>query len=516
MFGFRGLWAYFTKGAVGLARQSRHVDHSHSRPSWLSRGFARARARPTPLKESMLKRYFTEGDPPVLTRRRFIAAAVVGTAAALGTSFMTGGRLFSTNTQDHAIEEEKMQEGLERGLTRVKGFEDAEMDFQLIRQLGSSRYGGASVGECLALARRIADGDPASWVAAFAAAAARQEKDAHQRASRGHGVSAREQLLLASNSYRAAEYYTSVADPKHATYGLKSRECFLEAMRLADHSFEVVSLAYGATPLPAYYFRPAKTSGRGKTLMIISGYDGTLEETYLAYGLPALERGYNLLLFAGPGQMDTLRLHPKLAFVPEFERVGSAALDYLHGRPETDRDRIALMGISFGGYFATRIAAHEPRVRALIPNSPIVNLHDYMASFVGFDPGQMPDSEDFRPQDVDQIPDEVLPAQGRLMARNLMLRFGQESFKQTYVRLQDFRVDDADLARIACPTLALAGSGEGKEPKAQFDRFVKRVSGPGASHVFTEQEGADGHCQSGNLAFSAAVSMDWLDEVFAG
>ncbi|MNX17109.1 Esterase FrsA [compost metagenome] len=463
----------------------------------------------------MLKRYFTEGDPAVLTRRRFIAAAMAGTAA-LGASFMMLGRPFTTQTPTRSTEEDAMQEGLERGLTRVKGFDDAEMDFQLIRQLGSARYGGASVGECLALAQQIRSGDPASWVAAFAAAAARTEADARQRASRDHRVSARDQLLVASNSYRAAEYYTSVADPQHVAHGLKSRECFLEAMKLQDHVFEVVSLPYGNTPLPAYYMRPEKASGRGKTLMIVSGYDGTLEETYLAYGKPALERGYNLLLFAGPGQMDTLRLHPGLTFIPEYERVGALALDHLLARPETDPARIALMGISFGGYFATRMAAHDSRIRALIPNSPIVNLHDYMASFVGFDPAEMPDADDFRPQDVDRIPDEVAPPQVREMSRNLMLRFGQESFKQTYRRLRDFRVDDADLERITCPTLALVGSGEGKEPKAQFDRFLKHVSGPSTSHVFDAVEGADGHCQSGNLAYSAAVSMDWLDERFRG
>jgi pimeloyl-ACP methyl ester carboxylesterase len=135
------------------------------------------------------------------------------------------------------------------------------------------------------------------------------------------------------------------------------------------------------------------------------------------------------------------------------------------------------MGISFGGYFATRIAAHEPRIRALIANSPIVDLHAYMASFIGFDPAAMPESED--------------------------------------VRLRDFRVGDEDLKRIACPVLGLAGSGEGREPLAQLDRFRRSVSGVAATHVFTEEEGADGHCQSGNLAYSAAVSMDWLDEVFA-
>ncbi|MBX6746368.1 MAG: alpha/beta hydrolase [Acetobacteraceae bacterium] len=410
-----------------------------------------------------------------------------------------------------------MTDGQERGRTRVAGFADAEMDFQLMRQLGSARYGGASVGECLALAQRIEDGAPASWVTAFAAAAERQERDARARAGRGHRISARDQFLVACNSYRAAEYYTCVADPWHAEYGRKSRDCFLAAMQLQDHECEVVSLPFGDTPLPAYYMRPAPgtAGGRGGTLMIISGYDGTLEETYLAYGRPALERGYNLFLFTGPGQMDTLRFHLGLSFIPEYERVAVPAVEYALSRPETDARRIALMGISLGGYFATRMAAHEPRIRALIANSPIVDLHAYLASFVGFDPASMPESEDFGLDEIDHLPPEVVSLQQREMARNMMLRFGQDSFRRTYIRLQDFRVGDADLKRIGCPVLGLVGSGEGREPLAQLERFCRGVSGPASSHIFTEEEGADGHCQSGNLAYSAAVSMDWLDEAFA-
>ena len=411
--------------------------------------------------------------------------------------------------------QDKPASKLERGSTRVAGFADAEMDFQLMRQLGTARYGGASVGECFALARHIQSGVPASWVAAFSAAAARQEADARERARRGHAVSAREQYLVACNSYRAAEYYSGVQSPEHARLGLKSRECFLAALRGHGAGVEEVSLPWGATPLPAYYVRSGATRGRaGKTLMIISGYDGTLEETWLSYGRAALERGYHLMLFAGPGQMDTLRFHPRMAFVPEYEQIGRLALDHVLKRPETDPRRVALMGISFGGYFATRIAAHEPRVRALIANSPIVDLHAYMISFVGFDPSAMPDDKDVRLADIDQIPDAAIPPQTREMMRSLMVRMGQDSFKHTYQRLREFRVDDDGLRRIRCPALALVGTGEGAEPLAQAERFLHAVGGPVTRHVFTAEEGADGHCQTGNLAYSAAVSMDWLDELF--
>ncbi len=408
-----------------------------------------------------------------------------------------------------------MASSLERGRTRVVGFADAEMEFQLIRQMGAARYGGAAVGECLALAQRIESGMPASWVSAFADAAVRQEADAQRRAARGHAVSAHDQYLVASNSYRAAEYYCGIADPRHAQFGLRSRACLLAAMQLQGHPFEALTLVLDGTPLPAYRVRPASAGDAPcKTLMIVSGYDGTLEETYLAYGRAALERGYQLLLFAGPGQMDTMRWHPHLAFIPETERVAALALDYLLARPDTDAARLALMGISFGGYFATRMAAHEPRIRALIANSPIVDLHAYMVSFVGFDPAQLPDAEDFRLADIDHIPDSVAPPQTREMMRNLILRFGQDSFKRTYQRLRDFCVDGEGLARIRCPALGLVGSGEGAEPLAQHARFLRQVAGA-EGHVFGREEGAEGHCQSGNLAFSAAVALDWLDEALA-
>ena len=77
-------------------------------------------------------------------------------------------------------------------------------------------------------------------------------------------------------------------------------------------------------------------------------------------------------------------------------------------------------------------------------------------------------------------------------------------------------MDDDRLRNIRCPSLALVGTGEGAEPLAQCEHFMRTVGGPAWRHVFTAEEGADGHCQTGNLAYSAAVSMDWLDELFGG
>ncbi|HUH40356.1 MAG TPA: prolyl oligopeptidase family serine peptidase [Castellaniella sp.] len=402
-----------------------------------------------------------------------------------------------------------MAQALERGSTRVQGFQNPEMDHQLMRQLGSIRYGGASVGECLALAARIRDADPASWVQAFADAGRWQSSDAAMRARNGFAISARDQYLVACNSYRAAEYYCAVDDARHQEYGQASRQAFLWAMQWDDARCTELWFSQNGLRLPAYHIRGARSVG-DRMLMIVSGFDGTLEESYLTYGVPALQRGYDLLLFTGPGQMDTWRFNQDSPFAPDFEVVGRQAVDYALAQPGMDPRHLALMGISFGGYFATRIAAYEPRIRALIANSPIVDLHAYMTSFIGLDPATLPASDDFGIQDLPNIPDSVMNAQTREMSRNLMLRFGRPSFVQTYQRIADFRLDAAQLAGIRCPSLALVGEGEGAEPKRQWQLFQDSVGGPSAQWLFTAQEGADAHCQVGNLAYSAAVTMDWL------
>lgn len=401
-----------------------------------------------------------------------------------------------------------------RSGTRVKGFEDAEMDFQLIRQLGATPYGGAAIGECLALVGAIGDGDPASWVEAFKTLARRLQDDARRRAARGHGVSARDQFFRACNAWRAAEYYTLAGAPEHRELGLNSRACFLDAMKNAGHAFEELMIPCGDIRLPAYFMKPAGPEARRKTLLIVSGFDGTTEEEYFMRAVPALQRGYNTLLFAGHGQMDTLRFYPDTHFIPDFERAVSPVLDECLSRPDVDPERVALCGISFGGYFAARAAAHEPRVRALIANSPIVDLCAYMSAFFPFDPCAVPDSEDFSAEDLADIPDAVFPPQEKRLVGNIILRFGKRRFRETFLYMREFVVGDA-IRDIVCPCLAMVGEGEGAEPKRQYDLFLKSVSGPVEKACFTAADGADSHCQAGNVSFGAAVMLDWLDETFA-
>lgn len=398
---------------------------------------------------------------------------------------------------------------ISRGAIRVKGFHDAEMDFQLIRQLGASTYRASSVGECLTIAHQIPDGSPEDWVKEFERLAEWQKKDGMERLVKNHIISGREQLFKASNSYRAAEYFSPCSSEHHRRLGLNSADCFCTAISNMDLHFENHSIPYKGINLPAYFISPDNDGVKRHTLMIVSGFDGTLEEEFLMRGLAAVERGYNVIHFAGPGQMDVFRKYPTTFFEPDYEHVVKRVIDYFESRHEINRNTLALMGISFGGYFATRAASHEPRIKALIANSPILDLHAYMCSFVTMDPCKMPDSDDFGIDDLQSIPNEVMPPQLKAQSEQLIRRFGQKTFKQTFDYLKQFTVGDS-LTQLSIPCLALLGKSEGNEPERQFKEFCALTEA--AQHVFSDFEGAGGHCQVGNISYANAVVYDWLDD----
>lgn len=399
---------------------------------------------------------------------------------------------------------------LSRGDIRIKGFSDVEMEFQLIRQMGASVSRAASIGECLTIANKLQSSSPKQWVNEFEALGEWQKKDGLARMVKGHVISGREQLFRACSSYRAAEYYSPCSSEHHRILGLNSADCFCSALSSMDLHFENHSVSYKNINLPVYFVSPANDGEKRKTLLIVSGFDGTLEEEFLLRGLAAVERGYNVIHFAGPGQMDVFRNHPGTYFEPDFENVVRKIINHFEFRHEIDKHHLSLMGISIGGYFAIRGACHEHRIKALIANSPILNLYSYLCSFASVAPEQIPDSEDFEVNDIASMPDDVLSEQMKIQAEQLITRFGQQTFKRTFDYIKQFQIDDS-IQQLNIPCLALIGSGEGSEPHQQFDDFCTLTQAD--RYEFSDFEGAGAHCQVGNSSFANAVTYDWLDSI---
>jgi dipeptidyl aminopeptidase/acylaminoacyl peptidase len=73
----------------------------------------------------------------------------------------------------------------------------------------------------------------------------------------------------------------------------------------------------------------------------------------------------NVISFDGAGQ-SAARHRDGLLFRPDWEHVISPVLDWTLERADVDGNRVALLGISMGGYFVARAAAFEHRLAACI------------------------------------------------------------------------------------------------------------------------------------------------------
>ena len=426
---------------------------------------------------------------------------------------MAAGVLHTNTASAGAAKEANMSNGrVQRGAIRVAGFQSGELDFQLMRSLGAANYGGATPGEIFATRSAVAGDDPYAWRNALAGMSERVLNTGREALGRGHRISARNHFLRASMYYRAAEYFADPFGSEALPWGLASRDAFRAAAELMPDRIEPVEIPFEGKALPGYFMAPVGGADRGKTIVILTGFDGTGEELYFQVAAAALERRYNVLIGEGPGQVGCLRLHPELKFRPDYEKPIGAMLDFALARPEVASERLALYGISFGGYFVTRAAEHDGRIRALIANSPIIDLYAYMVGFVG--PQLAANPPPVSLSEVDEIPDEEFPREAKLSFKSACRRFGVDSFTGWLTRLKDFNAEER-LAEIRCPTLAMVGTGEGAEALRQAKRFVDSISGPVTERIFTTEEGADAHCQLGNLPLSNAVIFDWLDELFA-
>ena len=271
---------------------------------------------------------------------------------------------------------------------RFKG----NFDFQFVRTMGCTTYGGADIGECYETASRIEDEEEDSYTEAWRVTAERVEAIARKSLAGGHLVSAREAFLRASSYWREAGFYQSTTDPKCRAGWKRQRECFTQAGKLMDLPFEVVSIPYeNGRSLPGYFLKADASNKPRPTLMSLGGADSVGEELYFwGGGAAALRRGYNALLFEIPGQRGAMYSNPgaELFFRPDTEVPLKYVCDWVLGRADVNPKRLALVGLSLGGYFAPRAAAFEKRIKACIASTTLTNWQNDVLEILGLPPDQ--------------------------------------------------------------------------------------------------------------------------------
>ncbi|MCM2424912.1 alpha/beta hydrolase family protein [Streptomyces sp. RKAG337] len=390
-------------------------------------------------------------------------------------------------------------------------FDDESFSFETLRAAGFANDGGSDLGEILATARNIAEGDEDAWLREWKNTAQRVHAIGSSALAAGNRVSAREALLRASNYYRTAEFYRRddpANDPEVKLLSGLSRETFAQAAALMDTPVEAVRIPYQDTSLPGYLFLVDDSGTPRPTVIFTSGFDSTLEEIYFVVAAAALRRGYNVLAYDGPGQGAALR-QQALVFRPDWEAVVTPVVDYALTRPEIAPDRIVLMGYSLGGYLTARAAAHEHRLAALVLDDGLYSYHDANTQI-------MPP---FLREWVETGRDDLAnPVAGLLMAsstqarwalRNGVWTFGATSVADYIRRTTDYTLDGV-AHLIDCPTLILDAEND-QFFRGQPQRVAAALTCPYTLITLPEAEGAGEHCHMGAMSRFQQITFDWLD-----
>jgi alpha-beta hydrolase superfamily lysophospholipase len=240
-------------------------------------------------------------------------------------------------------------------------FQDQTYNFEALRVIDDTGVAGGNYNEAAQAIRGIAVGDAEGWYTAWKDAGDR----VRARASRAQDpISQGNALLRAHTYYRSAEFFLDPTDPKRPAVWKQNVESFYKGLDVLGVRYERLTVPYGKYHLNAVYY-PGPTGAESRPLlMAINGYDGTMEELYMSFVAVALQHGYSVLTYEGPGQGSVIR-EQGLVFQHDWEKPNGAVLDTFlanHVKP----GRIVLLGESMGGYLAPRAAAFDSRIDGVI------------------------------------------------------------------------------------------------------------------------------------------------------
>jgi dienelactone hydrolase len=292
-----------------------------------------------------------------LTRRGAVRAGGVGAAAMLASAAMQ-----RASAQDATPTTEQ-----EAGAMRPLLSENLMWEAFGNRALVLATERGADFGECVSTVQRVGAGGVDDWYREWVATADRIAALGDASAAAGHRVSAWEAYSRACNYYRSAYFplYGAPTDPRLVEAFDKETAVFLKGAPLSGIPIEAVEIPFEEITLPGYFVTVDDSGVPRPTIVHTNGYDSTIQEMYFALAPAAIRRGYNVLLFDGPGQGRNL-IKEGTHIRPDWENVVRPVIDYALTRPEIDPAKIALAGWSFGGFLAPRAAAFEHRIAVLI------------------------------------------------------------------------------------------------------------------------------------------------------
>ena len=312
------------------------------------------------------------------------------------------------------------------------------------------------------------------WCRAWSQRASLHESLGRDSLKEGHKLSAGEHLVRAAIYYHFAKF-VFVQDPAQMRAAhMKAVECYRDGVALIKpYPGKRVAIPFEGKTI----FGVLRSPGPAHVPIVIMapGLDSTKEELH-AYEEPFLARGMATLAIDGPGQGEA---EYEIPICGDYERAAKAVCDWIEERKDLDAKKIAIWGVSLGGYYAPRAAAYEKRIRACIALSG--------------------------PFEWDKIWD-ALP---ELTRETFRVRSHAASEKEARENARALSMVDA-AKRIKCPIFVVTGRQDRLVPAAHAERLAQSVAGP--VELLIVEDG--GHNANNRPYRYRSRTADWLAAQF--
>ncbi len=335
-------------------------------------------------------------------------------------------------------------------------------------------------------AKAVDDETQRAWFDSWTATADRLDELAAHDSEAGHVQSAAKKRRRACIYHLMAErMMTNLSPLKLESYN-KALDAFAECTRGDGEGVQFIDIPYVDGDLPALFVRGEGPDPR-PCLVLWNGYDVTKEVLYLMGAGDLAARGISVLLCDQPGSGGALRLQDQPTRY-DMEVPATACFDAMAARPDVDETRIAIGGISMGGYFAPRAASVDHRFAACVAWGA---FHDLIGVAMNLTLTNAHSAPPFQAPWV----------------------FGLEEARLLEVA-PAFNLD-AVIGEMTCPLLVIHGESDRQVPVAQARRTYDMATSSARRDLLVFPEGSWGeeHCQVDDPTLAIDAMGDWLQEV---
>jgi pimeloyl-ACP methyl ester carboxylesterase len=205
--------------------------------------------------------------------------------------------------------------------------------------------------------------DKDEWAAAFMGVADRYMNEA-KSLEKTDPVKANADYIRAWRLYSFGRWPIPASAGKQRSYE-KAIEAFLAHARFWDPPLEIVRIPFEGKEIIGYLRLPKNANGPVPLVLAVNGLDSRKEDLSESFSA-ILPFGIGFLAVDGPGTGQS-----PIKVSEHAERMLSRVLDYIATRPEIDKNRVAMHGVSWGAYWAAKMAIVErARLRGASAQSP--------------------------------------------------------------------------------------------------------------------------------------------------